>query len=69
MCAMHMLCKTGTVFLRVADPNFMFDCIGVRTIRTHVCRLLPSYLALALNQLLILSPILIIPSLFSAGYM
>ena len=25
MCAMHMMCKTGTVRLRVTDPHFIFD--------------------------------------------
>ena len=50
MCDMHRLCKTGTVCLGVADPHFIFDRIGVRTIRTHMCRLLPEDLTLALNQ-------------------
>ena len=49
MCAMHMLCKTGTVCFRVADPHFIFDCISVRTIRTNMCRLLLADLALALK--------------------
>ena len=69
MCAMHMLCKTGTVFLRVADPHFMFDCIGVRTIRTHVCRLLLADIALALKQVLSFCPIPFLPPLLSGGHM
>ena len=45
MCDMHMVFKTGTVFLRVADPHLISDQIGVRTIQTHMCRLLPADLA------------------------
>ena len=41
MCAMHMLCKTGTVCLRVTDPYFIFDRIGFRTILTHMFLLIP----------------------------
>ena len=69
MCAMHILCKTGTVFLSVSDPHLIFDCIGVRTIRTHTCRLLPEYLALALKQVLSFCPIPFLPPLLSGGHM
>ena len=69
MCDMHMVCKTGTVFLRVADPNFVFDHIGVRTIRTHMCRLLPEDLSLALNQLLSFCTIPFIPPLIGGVHM
>ena len=67
MCAMHMLCKTGMVCLRVADPHFIFDCICLRTIRTHVHRLFPEDLALALKQVLSLCAIPILPPLLSGG--
>ena len=69
VCAMHMLCKTGTVFLRVADPHFIFDRIGVHTIRTHTCRILPAELALALKKVLSFFPIPILPTLLSGGHM
>ena len=69
MCAMHMLCKTGMVCLRVADPHPVFDRIGVRTIRTHMCRLLPADLALALKQVLSFCPIPFLPPLLSGGHM
>ena len=32
MCAMHMLCKTGTVFIRVKYKTFIFDHICVCTL-------------------------------------
>ena len=67
MCAIHMLCKTGYNFFRVADPNFIFDRIGVRTIRTHMRRLLTVDLALYLKQVLSLYPIPIIPNIISEG--
>ena len=69
VCVMHMLCKTGTGFLRVADPHFIFDRIGVCTIRTHMCRHLPEDLALALKQVLSFSPIPFLPPLLSGGHM
>ena len=69
MSSMHMLCKTGTVCLRVTDPHFIFDHIGVRTIRTHMCHLLPEDLALALKQLFIFFPIPFIPPILSRGHM
>ena len=69
MCDMHMLCKTGTVCLRVSERNLIFDRIGVRTIVTHMCRLLPAYLALALEQVLSFCPIPFIPPLLSGGHM
>ena len=69
MCAMHMMCKIGTGCLSVADPHFIFDCIGVRTIRTHMCRLLPSDLAIALKQVLSLCSIPFLPLLLSGGHM
>ena len=69
MCAMKMLCKTVTVYIRVAEPHLIFDRIGVRTIRTHMCRLLPENLALALKQLLSLCPIPFIPPLLSGVHM
>ena len=65
MFAMHMLCKTGTDCLRVADPHFIFDCICVRTIQTHMRRLIMADLALALNQLISFCPIPSIPPLLS----
>ena len=69
MCAMHMLCKIGTVCLRVADPNFIFDRIGVRTIRTQMCRLLMADLALTLKQVLIFCPIPFLPPILSGDHM
>ena len=69
MCDMHMLYKTGTVCLRVADPHFIFDRIGVRTIQTHMCRLLPEDLELTLKQVLSLCPIHFLPPLLSGGNM
>ena len=69
MCYMYMLCKTGTVCLWVADSHFIFDRIGVCTIRTHMCRLLPSELALALKQVLSFCPIPFLPPLLSGGQM
>ena len=61
-----MLCKTGTVCIRVADPHFNLDHIYARTILTHVCLLLLAYLSLALNQLLSLCPIPLITPLLGA---
>ena len=69
MCAMHMMCKTGTFFLSVADPHFFFDRISVSTIRTHMCRLLPEDLALALKQVLSFCPIPLLPPLLIGGHM
>ena len=60
-----MLRKTGTVFLKVADPHFIFDRICVCTIRTHLCRLLPEDLELALKQVLSLCTIPLLPPLLS----
>ena len=68
MCAMHMLCKTGTVCFRVVDLYFVFDRIGVHTIQTHMRRLLPEYLALALKQVLSFFPIPLLPPLLSGGH-
>ena len=65
MCAIHMLYKTGTVCLRVADPHFIFDRICVHTIRTNMRNLLTVDLALFLKQLLILCPILLLPCILS----
>ena len=69
MCAMHTMCKTGTVCLRVTEPHFIFDRIGVCTTRTHMCRLLPKYLEITLKQVLSFCPILILPPLLSGGKM
>ena len=69
MCAMYMMCKTVTLCLRLADPHFSFYLIGVCTIRTHVCRLLPEDLTLALKQVLSLFPIPFLPCLLSWGHM
>ena len=69
MCAMHTMCKTGTVCLRVAEPHFTFDRIGVRTIRTHMCRLLPADLALALKREFSFCPMPFLPPLVSGGDM
>ena len=69
MCAMHIMCKTGTVCLRVADPNFIFDCIGFRTIQTHMYRLLLADLALALKQVLIFCTTPFLPPILSGGHM
>ena len=69
MCAMYMMCKTGMVCLRVADPHFIFDHISVLTIRTHMCRLLPADLALALKQVLSFYTIPILPPIISGGNM
>ena len=65
---MHMLCKTGTIFLRVEYPHFIFDRISVRTIQIHMCHLLPSDLALALKQVLSFYPIPFLPSVLSGGH-
>ena len=69
MSAMHILRKTGTVYLRVADPRFIFDRISVRTIQTHMCRLLLAYLSLALKKILSLCNIPLLPPLLSEGDM
>ena len=69
ICAIHMLCKTGTVFLRVVEPHLFFDRISVRTIRTHMCHLLPADLALVLKQLLSFCLIPILPHIFGGGHM
>ena len=69
MCAMHMLFKTGTVCLKVSDPHFIFDRIGVHTIRTHMCCLLPADLALALKKVLTLCTIPFLPHILSGGPM
>ena len=69
ICAMHMLYKTGTVCLRMADPHFIFDRIGVCTIQTHMCRLLPADLAPALKQVLSFFPIPFLPPFLSGGHM
>ena len=68
MCDIQMLLKTGTVFLRVAESHLIFDPIGVCTIRTHMCRLLPEDLALALKQVLSFFPIPSLPPLLSGGH-
>ena len=70
MCDMQMLHKTGMVFLRVADPHFIFDRNGVRRIQTHMCCLILADLALTLKQVLSLCTILfILPPLLSGGHM
>ena len=69
MCDIHMLCKIGTVCLRVSDPQFIFDRISVRTIQIHMCRLLPADLSLAVKQVLSFCPIPFIPPLLSVGHM
>ena len=69
MFAMHMLCKTGTVSLRVADPHFIFDRIVVRTILTHMCCILLVDLALVLKQVFSFYPITFLPPLLSGGHM
>ena len=69
MSAIHILRKTGTVYLRMADPHFIFDRISIRTIRTHMCRLLPAYLSLALKQVLSFCTIPILIPLLSEGGM
>ena len=69
MCAVHMLCKTGTVCFMVADPNFIFDRIGVHTIQTHMCHLLPADLSLALKKVLSFYLIPFLPPLLSGGHM
>ena len=69
MCAMLMLCKIGKVCLRVADPHCIFDCIGIRTIQTHTCRLLPEELELTLKQVLSFYLIPFLPPLLSGGHM
>ena len=66
---MHMLCKTGTVCLRVADSHFISDRICVRTLLTHMHCLLPEDLALDLNQVFIFCPVSLLPSLLSGGDM
>ena len=66
---MYMLCKTRTVCLRVADPHFIFDCIYVSTILTHMRCLLPEGLALALKQVLSLWPTPLITPILSWGDM
>ena len=69
MCAIQMLCKTGTLFLGMVDPYFISARICVRTFRTHLHSLLPEDLALALKQVLSLCPILVNPPLISGGDM
>ena len=69
MYAIHIMCKTGTVFIRVAYPHFIFDHIDVRTIRTHMCSFLPEELALSLKQVLSFFTIPLLPILLSRGHM
>ena len=69
MCTIHMMCIIGTVCLRVADPHYIFDRIGVYTIQTHMCCHLPEDLSLALKQLLSFCPIPILPTLLRGGHM
>ena len=66
---MQMLCKTETFCLRVADPNLIFDRICVCRLHTHMRRLIPTYLALSLKQVLNLCPIPLFPPLLSGGDM
>ena len=65
---MYMLYKTGPIYLRVADPHFIFERICVRTIRTHM-RHIPADFALTLKQVLSFCPIFILPLLLSGGDM
>ena len=67
MCDIYMLCKTGTVSLGVADRHFIFDHTCVCTLQTHMRRLLPTDLALTLNQLLIPCTIYFLPPLLGGG--
>ena len=69
MCDMNMLCKTGTVCLRVTDPHFIFERICVHKIQTHIRLLLPEDIALVLNQVLSLCPIYLLTHLHSGGEM
>ena len=69
MCAIHTLCKTGTVCLRVVVLNFISDLICVHTFLTHVCRLFPEDLALALKQVLSLFPVPLLHPILCGGYM
>ena len=57
------------VCIKVVDQHFIFDHIYVHTIRTHVRRLLPEDLELALKQVLSFCPVPILPSLLSGGNM
>ena len=68
MCAMHMLYKTLTVCVRVAEPHFIFDRIGVCKIQRHMCCLLPAELVLAFKQVLSFCPIPFLPSVLSGGH-
>ena len=69
MCAMHMMCKIGTVCIRVSYTYFIFDRIFVSTIPTHMCRILPEDLALALKQLFSFFPVPFLPTLLSWDHM
>ena len=66
---MHMMYKAGTVCLRVVDPHFIFDGIGVRIIRTHMCRLLPTYISLDLKQVLSFCTNPFLTPILSGGHM
>ena len=69
MCDMHILYKTGTVCIRVAESHFIFDRIGVCTIRTHMRILLPADFSINLKKVLTLCPIPLLPPLLSGGHM
>ena len=69
MCDMYMLCKTGTVCIRGADPHLIFYRISVCIIQTHMRYLLPEDLALALKQVLSFCTIPLLFSLLSGGEM
>ena len=69
MCAMHILYKTGTVSLRVAETHLIFDHICVCTIQTNMRRLLTSDLSLAVKKLLSIYNILFPPPLLSGDEM
>ena len=69
MCVMQMLRKTGTVCLRVAEPNFIFDRICFHKIRTHMRHILLEDRAPALKQVLSICNIPILPNLLSGSDM
>ena len=64
---MNILCKTGTVCIRVADPNLIFDRIYVCKIRIQICCPIPADLSLALKQGLSLFTIPILPHILCGG--
>ena len=67
MCDIHMLHKTRTVCLRVAEPHLIYNRICICKFQTHMCCLLPEDLVLALEKVLSICPTPILPPILSGS--